>query len=146
MAKSKALIHEVDAAKFINSLAHKLKELPEFEMPEWAHFVKTSSSKERPPQELDWWHKRVASILRKIYLEGTIGVERLRGKYSGKRNRGTKPERVSKGGGKIIRTILQQAEKADFVSKSQTKKLGRQLTKKGLEFLNQAISEIKEKE
>lgn len=144
MAKSKALIHQVDAEKFIASLAPKLKALPEFEMPEWAHFVKTSISKERPPQG-DWWHIRAASVLRKIYLKGVIGVEKLRGQYSSKKDRGAKPESVHKAGGKIIRTILNQAEKAGFVAKSQTNKPGRQLTKKGLEFLNQVIEEVREK-
>jgi len=77
MAQNKALIHQVDAAKFISSLAPKLKEIPEFKMPEWAHFVKTSAAKERPA-EGDWWYIRAASILRKIYLKGVIGVEKLR--------------------------------------------------------------------
>ncbi|GAG10794.1 unnamed protein product [marine sediment metagenome] len=144
MAKTKALINEVDAEKFINSLAPKLKDIPEFEMPEWARFVKTSVAKERPPFG-DWWHIRAASVLRKIYLKGVIGVERLRGQYSSKKDRGAKPEAVRKASGKIIRTILNQAEKAGFVSKSQTNKPGRQLTKKGLEFLNSIISEVKEK-
>ncbi|OYT41179.1 30S ribosomal protein S19e [Candidatus Pacearchaeota archaeon ex4484_26] len=141
MAQSKALIKQVEAKKFIDSLATKLKEMPEFEVPEWAHFVKTSAAKSRPPQE-EWWHIRVASVLRKIYLKGVIGVERLRGIYSSKKERGAKPERVHKAGGKIIRTILQQAEKASFVEKRKEGKRGRQLTKKGLEFMNQVINEI----
>ncbi len=142
MAQSKALIHQVDAKKFIDSLASKLKEMPEFEMPQWARFVKTSAAKERPPQE-DWWHIRAASILRKVYQSGVVGIEKLRGKYTSKKDRGAKPERVYKAGGKIIRTALQQAEKAGFVEKRKEGKLGRQLTKKGLEFLNKVIEEVK---
>lgn len=146
MAKSKALIHEVDAAEFIASLASRLKELKEFEMPYWASFVKTSAGKVRPPHSVDWWYIRAASILRKIYVNGVMGVERLRREYSNKKSRGAKPERVYKSGGKIIRTILQQAENAGFVEKRKEGKLGRQLTKKGLEFLNKIIEEIKSKQ
>lgn len=142
MAQSKALIRQVEAKKFIDSLAYKLKEIPEFEMPKWAHFVKTSAAKSRPPEE-EWWHIRAASILRKIYLKGVIGTEKLRGIYSSKKERGAKPERVYKAGGKIIRTIFNQAEKAGFVEKRKEGKLGRQLTKKGLGFLNQIIDGVK---
>ena len=61
----------------------------EFEMPEWAAFVKTSTSKLRPPAE-EWWHLRAASILRQIYLKGLLGVEKLRTKYGSKKDRGAK--------------------------------------------------------
>ena len=37
----------------------------------------------RPPHERDWWHTRCASLLRKIYLNGPIGVGRLCAKYGG---------------------------------------------------------------
>ena len=142
MAKRNALIKEVEAKKFINSLAYKLKEISEFEMPKWAHYVKTSAAKQRPPEK-DWWHTRAASILRKIYVKGVIGVERLRSEYSSKKSRGAKPERVYKTSGKIIRTILQQAEKAGFIEKRKENRLGRQLTRKGLAFMNEVIEKVK---
>ncbi|MBU2496817.1 MAG: 40S ribosomal protein S19 [Nanoarchaeota archaeon] len=142
MAKSKILIREVEAKKFIDTLASKLKEIPEFEIPKWAIFVKTSAAKQRPPEK-EWWHTRAASILRKVYVKGTIGTERLRSEYSSKKSRGAKPERVYKASGKIIRTILQQAEKAGLLEKRKDGKLGRQLTKKGLEFMNQVIENVK---
>ena len=142
MAKG-ALIHEVDAGKFLDSLATKLMEIPEFKMPNWAEFVKTGAAKERLPQSNDWWYKRAASILRKLYVKGVIGVERLSAEYSHKKNRGVKPERVYKGGRKIIRAILQQAEAAGFVEKRQDSNPGRQLTKNGLVFLNKVVSEVR---
>jgi len=46
-----------------------------------------------------------------------------------------KPPEFRKGGGKIIRTILQQAEKAGLLEKVKEKKSGRQLTKEGKELL-----------
>ena len=138
MAKGKAVIHEVEAGKFVNLLATELKEIPEFKMPDWALYVKTSAAKARPPKQ-GWWYIRTASILRKVYVKGTIGVEKLRAAYSSKKSRGHKKERVYKAGGKIIRTILQQSEKAGFLEKRKDGKLGRQLTKQGLDFLNKVI-------
>jgi len=136
-------VKEVKADVFNKKLAEELKKLSEFEVPEWASFVKSSVARSRPPTEEDWWHKRAASILRQIYIRGVIGVNRLKTRYGGKKERGAKPGEFRKGGGKIIRTILQQAEKAGLVEKASGKKKGRQLTKKGLEFLNQVAESVK---
>ena len=129
-------VYEIPAREYNERLAEALKQMPEFEMPEWANFVKTSVARERPPAETDWWYKRAASILRQIYVNGTVGVGRLRTRYGGRKNRGRRPEKFRKGSGKIIRTILQQAEKAGFVEKAQGKKAGRKLTEKGNQFLD----------
>ncbi len=134
---------EVDAGKFIDSLAAELKKIKEFEMPEWAKFVKTSPAKERPPTESDWWYKRAASILRQIYIRKIVGVERLRTRYGGRKNRGAKPEEFRKASGKIIRVILQQAEKAGFVEKAEGTKKGRKLTEKGKQFLESIAEKVK---
>jgi len=136
-------IYEVPADKLNEKLAAALKNLEEFKMPEWAGFVKTSTAKSRPPEDKDWWYRRAASILRQIYVRGVVGVNRLKLRYGGKKKRGAKPEEYRKGGGKIIRVILQQAERAGFVEKAEGKKKGRQLTKKGLEFMNSIVSKIK---
>jgi small subunit ribosomal protein S19e len=129
-------IYEVPADEFNNKLAEALKKIPEFKMPEWAEYVKTSVARERPPAEEDWWYKRAASILKQICIKGIVGVQRLKTRYGGRKNRGRKPERFKKGSGKIIRTILQQAEKAGFTEKVTGIKPGRQLTAKGKEFLD----------
>ena len=125
----------------MNPQEYNLKQVPEFREPEWISFVKSSSSKERPIEDSDFWHKRAASILRQIYRKGVLGVNRLRTKYGSKKNRGAKPERFAKAGGKIIRTILQQADKAGFTEAIKTvkgtreKRPGRKLTEKGKAFL-----------
>jgi len=129
-------IYDIHPQEFNAKLAEALKKIEEFKMPEWALFVKTGQGKSRPPFDEDWWHKRVASILRQIFRKGVVGVSRLKTKYGGRKNRGAKPPEFRKASGKIIRTILQQAEKAGLLEQSKTKKKGRQLTKHGLEFLN----------
>lgn len=135
-------VYDMPAAEYNNKLAEALKQMPEFKMPEWAAFVKTSVARERPPKE-EFWHKRAASILRQLYIHSIVGVGRLRTRYGGRKNRGQKPERFRKGSGKIIRIILQQAEAAGFVEKIKGKKAGRQLTEKGKEFLDSIKGEEK---
>ncbi len=134
-------VYDLDAQEYNIKLAEALKNVPEFEQPEWAAFVKSSPSKERPIDDEDFWHKRAASILRQIYLRGFVGVNRLRTRYGSKKNRGYAPEKFMKAGKKIIRIILQQSDRAGFSEifipargvKSQ--KPGRRLTEKGKEFL-----------
>lgn len=130
-------VYEQEPIEYNKALAEALKSIEEFKMPEWAGFVKTGVSRERPPAEEDWWYNRTASILRQLYVHEIVGVGRLRTRYGSKKNRGMKPEKFKKASGKIIRTILQQAEKAGFVEKTKTvKKTGRKLTEKGKKFLD----------
>lgn len=133
---AKEPFYEVPAEKFIAALAAELKKLPEFKMPEWALFVKTGTSKQRPPENLEWWWTRAASILRQIYTRKIVGVSSLRVKYGSRKNRGMKPERFRKASGKHIRIILQQAEAAGLIEKIKGKQAGRRLTTKGKEFLD----------
>lgn len=132
-------LYEIEGGKYVNELALKLKALPEFEMPEWARYVKTGAGKERPPAEENWWYVRAASVLRQIYLKGVVGVTRLSTKYGNKMSRGMRPPKFSRGSRKVIRVILQQAEKAGFMEKVKEPRAGRRLTAKGKEFLNNAF-------
>jgi len=134
-------VYEIDPQEYNLKLAEALKQVDEFKQPAWSYFVKTSSAKERPVEDGDFWYKRAASILREIYKTKVIGVNRLKTKYGSKKNKGHKPEHFRKGSGKIIRTILQQSDKAGFTEMAKnvkgvrSKKPGRQLTSKGKEFL-----------
>lgn len=129
-------IRQIHPERYNHALAEALKSIKEFEKPNWVDFVKTSVHKERPTLDADFWYKRAASILRQIYINGIVGVERLRTRYGGRKDRGARPPEFRKGAGKIIRLILQQAEKAGLVEKVKTpKKSGRQLTEKGKAFL-----------
>ena len=134
-------VYDMRAQEYNIKLAEALKKIPEFNEPEWAKFVKSGAGKERPIEDEDFWHKRAASVLRNIYKKGSIGVQRLRTKYGSKKDRGFKPEKFSKGSGKIIRTILQQSDKAGFteiqkpIRGVRSKKPGRILTDKGKKFL-----------
>ena len=122
--------------KYVKNLAEALKQsVLELKEPEWISFVKSGPSKERPIQEKDFWHIRSASILRQIYKNEIVGVGSLRTRYGSRKNRGVRPEEFRKAGGKIIRTILQQLEKAGLIEKAGGKRKGRKLTLKGKSFL-----------
>lgn len=128
-------IEELNVEQSIRKTAEALK--PLIKEPEWSKFVKTGAGKERPPVELDWWYMRAASILRAVYLKGPIGVSKLRLKYGNSKNRGHKPSEFYPAAGKIIRTILQQLEKADLIKyKKEGVHKGRIITAKGQSFLN----------
>jgi small subunit ribosomal protein S19e len=138
--KQEITLYDLEPGKFIAALAKRLEEqdmLDAFEMPAWAYFVKTSAARARPPADSKWWTIRAASILRQLYINGVVGVEKLRTKYGGRKDRGMKPKEFRKGSGKIIRIILQQAEKAGLTEKVKDVRSGRRLTKKGKQMLDE---------
>ena len=134
-------VYELDPHEYNLKLAEALKKFDELKQPEWSYFVKTSSAKERPVEDEDFWYKRSASILREIYKTGVVGTNKLKTKYGSKKNKGHKPEHFRKGSGKIIRTILQQLDKAGLteiaknVKGVRSKKPGRKITAKGKELM-----------
>lgn len=133
--------YDVPAQIFIERLAKYLKEnVGEVSPPTWAATVKTSSHKEYPPQQPDWWYWRCASLLRKLYVHGAIGTSRLRVEYGGRKRRGRRIEHVRGSGGSAIREPLQQLEKAGFVTREEKK--GRKLSREGTSLLNRIASEI----
>jgi len=135
---------DVDTKKFIELCKEELKKIDTIKPPDWAKFVKTGVSSKLPPLKEDWWYIRMASILRRIYLDGPVGVQRLRTYYGGRKDRGHKPERFRKAGGNIIRKCLQQLEIAGFIEKSKnSKKRGRIVSEEGKKFIYKIVLELK---
>lgn len=133
-------VNDLPSGKVIEKTAKALKKIQEIEAPEWGKFVKTGAHKERPPVNRDWWYVRTASVMRKINRFGPIGVNKLRKKYGGKKDRGNKPEKRYDGSGNIIRKILQQLEKSGFVEQiSKKSHKGRILTAKGKSFIDKSL-------
>lgn len=133
-------VYDVPADKLITKAAAELKEKPEITSPEWATFAKTGVHKEMPPEDQDWWYTRAAAVLRRIYVDGPVGVERMRSVYGGKKNRGSKPNKSVKGSGSVLRKALQQLESAGYVTKQ---KSGRVVTPAGASFLDGIAHSIK---
>jgi small subunit ribosomal protein S19e len=126
-------VYDIPAEMLIPQVARDLKELPAIQPPEWAAVVKTGIHKEMPPEDPEWWYARVASVLRRIYIDGPVGVERLRSAYGGNKNLGSNPNHFRKGSGSILRKALQQLEAAGFVEKVTG---GRQVSAQGRAFLD----------
>ena len=135
-------VFDVPADVYIERLKNYLKEnVPEIDPPSWAQFVKTGSHAERTPVDPDWWHVRAASLLRKVYIKGPIGLSKLRSFYGGRRGPGSIPEHFRKGGGSIVRKILQQLEEAELVEILDRK--GRVVTGKGRSLLDSLSRQVK---
>ncbi len=133
-------VYDVPAENLINSTAQKLKNDNKVTPPEWARFAKTGAHKELSPDNADWWFVRCASILRRIYIDGPVGVSRLRSFYGGRHRNGVKPVHFSKGSGSVAREALQQLEKAGFVKAQKT---GRIISPAGQSFMDNAANEVK---
>ena len=133
--------HDVPASKFIDKLAKYLREnVDEIQPLPWATFAKTGTHVEKQPQSPNWWYTRSASILRKVYIHGPIGLENLRADYGGRKNRGSKPNRATKAGGSDIRKVLQQLEAAGLIQISKPK--GRIMTPKGRKLLQEVAGDL----
>jgi small subunit ribosomal protein S19e len=86
-----------------------------------------------PPEDPDWWYVRSAAVLRRVYVDGPLGVQRMRSFYGGKKNRGSKPNAFRKGSGAILRKALQQLEACKFILHDKT---GRRLSPEGHSFMD----------
>jgi small subunit ribosomal protein S19e len=136
-------VQEVEARKLVTKLKEELKGVEAVKPPEWIAFAKSGSSRERPPIQKDFWYIRAASVLRRVYLDGPIGVEKLKTFYGSRKRRGTKPARFRKASGSILRKVLQQLETAGFVEKLDKKGIkGRKISAAGKKFLDKVAYEV----
>ena len=133
-------VYDVPPMNLIDAVAQELKTSGKIEPPEWSAYTKTGVNKEMPPVNPDWWYVRCASVLRRLYIDGPLGVSRLRSYYGGKHRRKTVTASFAKGSGSVVRTALQQLEKAGYVKKM---KVGRQLTPAGQSFLDNISHQVK---
>ncbi len=133
--------HDVPASEFIEKLAKYLKEnVDEVQPPAWATVAKTGSHVEKQPQNQYWWYTRSASILRKVYVHGPVGLEKLRADYGGRKGFTVKPNHASKSGGSNIRKSLQQLEAAGLIEKTGIK--GRVMSPKGRKLLQDVAEDL----
>ena len=134
-------VYDIPADVFIKRLSEYLMENLDIKSPQWAEFAKTSANRERLPERKDWWHIRCASLLRKIYLNGPIGISTLRLDYGGKKSGKSRPKHFMRGGGNILRKALQQMESVGLVKNIPKK--GRIITDEGRSQLDKLANEIK---
>ena len=133
-------VYEVKAADLVKVASLRLKE-KSLKKPGYVDFVKTGPSKERVPQDRDFWFTRSASILRQVYLNGPIGVSKLRTRYGGRKEHVVHKHHHMKAGGSIIRDALIELERLKLVKNT---KEGRVITPQGKSFLDKISNELKD--
>ena len=137
-------LYDAPAEDLIEALTETLSEEDAIEAPEWAAVAKTGVDRELPPEQDDFWQRRAASLLRKVAVDGPVGVNALKTEY-GTSKQGTtryrvRPMRKAEGSGSIIRTALQQLEEAGYVETSEAD--GRRITGEGRSLLDDTAGEV----
>jgi small subunit ribosomal protein S19e len=137
-------LYDVPAEDLIEAVAADLEE--RIEEPEWATVAKSGANAELPPEQDDFWYVRAASLLRKVAIDGPIGVERLSTEYGGAKEGSNRyrvaPKRRTDGSKKVIRAILQQLEEEDLVQTAEGE--GRRITPEGRSLLDEIAGEVLE--
>ncbi len=135
--------NDVPPSLLLPQLATELRSRQAVQPPPWATFVKTGVHKQRAPMQTDWWYLRSASVLRKIYVHGYVGVARLSADYGGKRDRGSAPYHARTGSRAILREIVHQLEKSGLVQPYKTR--GRRVSPEGEKLLASVAKGILQK-
>jgi len=94
-------LRDIPASIFISVYANYLKNSGQVQFPSWINISKSGSHKTFSPHDPDWIFFRLASLVRKIYVNGGQGIGNLRKKYGGKKRRGSKPAKKKTQGGKL---------------------------------------------
>ncbi|CAK7564068.1 MAG: Protein component of the small (40S) ribosomal subunit [Sporothrix epigloea] len=123
-------VRDVDAQKFIVAYAAFLKRQGKLPIPGWVDTVKTGHAKELPPQSIDWYYVRAASVARHVYLRKTVGVGRLRKVHGTAKNRGCRPGKHVNASGSVDRKVLQSLAAIGIVEVDEEKG-GRRITEAG---------------
>ncbi|MFB6146458.1 MAG: 30S ribosomal protein S19e [Halobacteriaceae archaeon] len=139
-------LYDVPADALIEALAADLADREAIDPPEWASFAKTGADRELPPQQDDFWERRTASLLRKVAINGPVGVERLTTEYGGTDGGSNRyrvaPAHRKDGSGNVIRTALQQLEDAGLVDTEGS--AGRVVTGAGRRLLDETAGDVLE--
>jgi small subunit ribosomal protein S19e len=135
--------YDVPAEALIEAVAEQLED--ELDEPEWVGIAKTGVSRELPPEQENFWYLRCASLLRKVAIDGPVGVERLRVAYGDSTQGSTRfrvrADQKARSSGKIIRTALQDLEEADYVAQNPD---GRIVSGPGRAMLDEVATEVLE--
>ena len=122
MSKVGATVKDVPAQDFVVALAGHFKKTQKLNVPAYHDLIKTATYKELCPQDPDWYYVRAASVARKIYLRGGIGVGAFQKIYGGAKSNGSRRPHFAKAAAGIHRNILQALTEIDLVAKKKDKK------------------------
>lgn len=137
-------LYDVPAEDLIEALAEELD--GRIEAPDWSEFTKSGVDAELPPEQDDFWHVRAASLLRRVAIQGPIGIGSLASEYGGTKSGSNRyrvaPGKSVDGSRKIIRTILQDLEDEGLVEIREGE--GRAVSADGQALLDETAGEVLE--
>jgi small subunit ribosomal protein S19e len=133
-------VYDVSPSELIPAAALKLKEVTK--APDYMNYAKSGAGRERQPTDPDFWYVRGASILRQVYINGPVGVSRLRTRYGNRQRHVVHRKHHVAASGSIIRDELQQLEKLNYIKAT---KSGRIITPAGKSFLDKIAKELSQK-
>lgn len=133
-------VYDVPPSLLIERLKDQLQKEGKIKPPEWAPFARTGVHTEKAPIQRDWWYRRVAAVLRKVYVHGPVGSTRLAAEFGGRRDDGSAPYHPRRGSRSIAREAMQQLESLGYLSKAE--KRGRTVTAQGRKLLDNLSHEI----
>lgn len=133
-------VKDVDQDKIVHGVALFLKKSGKLKVPDNMDVVKTSKSKDLSPVNADWFYVRCASILRRMYHRGPIGVGGIKKIYGTRKRDGVCPSHFCRADGAVSRRALQALEHVKLVEKHADG--GRKLTAQGQRDLDRIASQI----
>jgi small subunit ribosomal protein S19e len=137
-------LYDVPPADLIEAVAEELADESAIEEPDWLQFTTTGVDRELPPEQEDFWTTRAASLLRKVAIDGPVGIGSLQTEYGdakkGSNRYQVRPRRQSEGSGNIIRTALQQLEEVGYVETAEGE--GRVITGAGKSLLDETAGDV----
>ena len=137
-----ATLYDVPVDALLERVADRIAD--DLEEPDWLRYAKTGENRELPPQQEAFWQTRAASLLRKVAVDGPVGVDRLSSEYGGRKQGSTRyvvsSEHSVAGSKKIVRVCLQQLEDAGYVETAEGE--GRRVTGEGRRLLDDVADEV----
>lgn len=138
--------YDVPTEDLLDALAEEFAGRDEVEPPEWAAYAKSGSGKEMPPEQTDFWERRCASLLRKVAINGPVGIERLTTEYGSLKQGSTRyktaTEHRTDAAEQFIRVPIQQLEDAGLVDTAGEE--GRVVTADGQSLLDSVAGDVLE--
>lgn len=137
-----ATLYDAPVDELVDELAEELED--KVDEPDWAAFAKTGAGRELPPEQEDFWATRAASLLRKVAIDGPIGVKRLAAAYGGTTDGSNRyavaPPKSTSSSRNIVRTALQQLEDEGLVEQQHNH--GRVVTADGRSLLDETANDV----
>src|SRR5438552_17537350 len=83
--------YDVPPVLLIERIKEKLQKEGKIKPPEWAAFARTGVHTEQSRTESEWWYRRVAAVVRTVYIRRPAGTTCLEVEFGGRLGAGSAP-------------------------------------------------------